>query len=215
MSSFAAKMKLKAAAAAEKAKATAAAAAAAAKEVDAKHNVTRHASASAKSAANSVSSAASTAQKKMDGVMTEEQQQNAMMGATLGLSAMSMVGVPGAGAALTGIAVAGTATSLHAQQKAQGGSLTKEQMLGGAVGLGSAVSGAKTKLAMGAVGVGMQSQQQQRQQQSGGGGSGGLLQQKMAQAKQAKKVMDVGKSLGITPQQALQGAKMAKKAGVL
>ena len=73
----------------------------------------------------------------------------------------------------------------------------------------------QTKLAMGAVGVGMQSQQQQRQQQSGGGGSGGLLQQKMAQAKQAKKVMDVGKSLGITPQQALQGAKMAKKAGVL
>ena len=37
----------------------------------------------------------------------------------------------------------------------------------------------------------------------------------MNQAKQAKKAMDMGKKLGIKPQDALKGAKMAKKAGIL
>ena len=162
MSSFAAKAKAKAVKAAAIAKAKA-------KEVDAKHNIVAKTKSGARRASAKISAAADSAKTAVDGAMTAEQQQNAVMGATLGLSALSMVGVPGAGAALTGIALGGTAASLHSQQKAQGGKLTQEQMLGGAIGMGSAVGGAKTRLAMGAVNMGMQV----NQQQNGGGGGGG------------------------------------------
>ena len=217
MSSFAAKMKLKAAKAAGKAKAAGMAAKQKAKDIDAKHNIVAKTKSGASSVGKSVSSAATKAKSKIDGAMSKEQQQQAMVGATLGLTAMSMVGVPGAGGVLTGMALASTASSLHEQQKTNGGKLSNQQLLSGAVNVGGAVGGAKTKMAMGAVNLGMQAKQ--AQEQGGGGGDNASIpnafQQKMNQAKQAKKAMDMGKKLGIKPQDALKGAKMAKKAGIL
>ena len=135
-----------------------------------------------------------------------------------------MVGVPGSGAALTGMALAGTASSMQKQRLAQGGSLTNDQMLMGAMGVGGAVGGAKTRMAMGVANVGMQAKQTQKggsvsgngfASSSGGSGGGGGVGGMLQQAKDAKKMMDFGKSLGITPQQALKGAQMANKAGLL
>ena len=227
MSSFAAKMKLKAAKAAELAKKGAASAQRRASEIDKKHNVVAKTKTGAASAAANVSAAASKAKTKVNGIMTEEQQQQAMVAATLGLTAMSVVGVPGSGAALTGMALAGTASSMQKQRKAQGGSLTNDQMLMGAMGVGGAVGGAKTRMAMGVANVGMQAKQTQKggsvsgngfassSSGGGGGGGGGGVGGMLQQAKDAKKMMDFGKSLGITPQQALKGAQMANKAGLL
>jgi hypothetical protein len=204
MSSFAAKMKAKAAKTAEKAKSKA-------KKLNEDHSIVEKTKSAGRKASRTASSVVTTTKTKIDGALTPEQQENAMMGATLGLTALSMVGAPGAGTALTGIALGTTAASLHEQQKAQNHKLSTEQMIGAACSVGGAVGGTRTKLVIGAMALGMKEQKNEGGKKPSSGGGGNMLQQ----VKQAKKAMDLGKKIGLTPTQALKGARMANQSGLI